>query len=210
MGNLPVQRVAPDFPFKTVGVDFAGPFYIINKRGRGARTIKAYLCLFICFRFKCLHLEAVSDLSKDGFLQAFRRFMSRRGKPAEVYCDNGRPLRSLTSPSLTDSNTSQLQRYARIEQIRQHFWQRWQREYVSELQQRSKWRTNSSKIQEGDLVLLMEDNLPPLCWKLARITRLFPGSDAVARVAEVRTPTGTYRRPLTKLCPLLTSDDMHS
>ncbi|CAH2105153.1 unnamed protein product [Euphydryas editha] len=293
MGNLPVQRVAPDFPFKTVGVDFAGPFYIINKRGRGARTIKAYLCLFICFRFKCLHLEAVSDLSKDGFLQAFRRFMSRRGKPAEQILDFateddikfifspthaphfggiweagvksakhhirrvmvnthltfeelgtlfaevdsilnsrplyplssnpndyrsltpghfliGRPLRSLTSPSLTDSNTSQLQRYARIEQIRQHFWQRWQREYVSELQQRSKWRTNSSKIQEGDLVLLMEDNLPPLCWKLARITRLFPGSDAVARVAEVRTPTGTYRRPLTKLCPLLTSDDMHS
>lgn len=53
MGNLPVQRVAPDFPFKTVGVDFAGPFYILNKRGRGARTIKAYLCLLICFRFKC-------------------------------------------------------------------------------------------------------------------------------------------------------------
>ncbi|CAH2094647.1 unnamed protein product [Euphydryas editha] len=34
--------------------------------------------------------EAVSDLSKDGFLQAFRRFISRRGKPAEVYCDNGK------------------------------------------------------------------------------------------------------------------------
>ncbi|CAH2108901.1 unnamed protein product [Euphydryas editha] len=67
-------------------------------------------------------IQAVSDLSKDGFLQAFRRFISRRGKPAEVYCDN----------------------------------------------------------------------------------------DAVARVAEVRTPTGTYRRPLTKLCPLLTGDDMHS
>ncbi|CAH2088002.1 unnamed protein product [Euphydryas editha] len=42
------------------------------------------------FKFKCLHLEAVSDLSKDGFLQAFRRFISRRGKPAEVYCDNGK------------------------------------------------------------------------------------------------------------------------
>lgn len=316
MGNLPVQRVTPDFPFKTVGVDFAGPFYILNKRGRGARTIKAYLCLFICFRFKCLHLEAVSDLSKEGFLQAFRRFISRRGKPIEVYCDNGknfvaaakeigtflktnkqqildfateddikfifspthaphfggiweagvksakhhirrvmgnthltfeelgtlfaeveailnsrplyplssnpndyrsltpghfligRPLRSLNSPSLLNFNTSQLQRYARIEQIRQHFWQRWQKEYVSELQQRSKWRTNSSKLQEGDLVLLIEDNLPPLCWKLARISRLFPGSDAVARVAEVRTCTGTYRRPLTKLCPLLTGDDM--
>lgn len=43
MVNLPVQRVAPDFLFKTVG-----SFYIINKRGRGAWTIKAYLCLFIC------------------------------------------------------------------------------------------------------------------------------------------------------------------
>jgi len=35
------------------------------------------------------YLEVVSDLSTDAFLNAFKRFISRRGRPANVYSDNG-------------------------------------------------------------------------------------------------------------------------
>jgi transposase InsO family protein len=38
---------------------------------------------------KALHLELVSDLTTNAFIAALRRFMSRRGRPAQVYSDNG-------------------------------------------------------------------------------------------------------------------------
>lgn len=89
MGNLPPQRVNPGFPFEVTGTDFAGPFLIVNKKGRGARLIKCYLCVFVCFKTKAVHLELVSDLSTEAFILALRRFMSRRGKPREIFCDHG-------------------------------------------------------------------------------------------------------------------------
>lgn len=89
MGNLPSSRVIPSQPFHVTGVDFAGPFYITDRKGRGCRITKCYLCLFICFSTKALHLEVASDLSTDVFMLCLRRFISRRGKPLQLYCDNG-------------------------------------------------------------------------------------------------------------------------
>ncbi|CAG9137809.1 unnamed protein product [Plutella xylostella] len=119
----------------------------------------------------------------------------------------GRPLRSLPSPYVEEQNISPLRRYARLEQIRQHFWQRWQREYISELQQRSKWRTNHSSLQIGDLVLIQEDNTSPLNWALGRVSRLYPGADGISRVADLETLKGRIRRPFARLCPLPKGDD---
>jgi len=34
------------------------------------------------------HLEVVSDLTTDAFLNAFKHFISHRGKPSKVYSDN--------------------------------------------------------------------------------------------------------------------------
>lgn len=60
------------------------------------------------------------------------------------------------STPLTSCNESNLWRYARVEKIRQHFWQRWKREYICELQQRTKWRTNIATLNVGELVLVIE------------------------------------------------------
>lgn len=62
MGSLPVERLNPGFPFMYSGVDYAGPLYILNKKGRGAKLEKAYLCLFICLTTKALHLELVTSM----------------------------------------------------------------------------------------------------------------------------------------------------
>lgn len=83
MSNLPAQRITPDIPFLSIGLDFAGPFQLLNRKGRGATSIKCYLCLFICLSYKCIH-------SKDAFIMTLPRFISRRGKPAEIFCDNDR------------------------------------------------------------------------------------------------------------------------
>jgi len=88
MGDLPSERVTPTRPFLHCGVDFAGPIVTLINKGRGRKTNKSYIDLFICFSTKAIHLEAVSDLSTDAFLATLRRFIERRGCPQRIYSDN--------------------------------------------------------------------------------------------------------------------------
>lgn len=89
MASLPFSRTVLDRPFTRTGVDFAGPYDIKNYTGRACLITKGYVCLFVCFATRAIHLEAVSDLSTVTFLAAFARFVSRRGCPREMYSDNG-------------------------------------------------------------------------------------------------------------------------
>ena len=50
---------------------------------------KVYICLFTCAVSRAVHLEIVTDLTVECFLQAFRRFSSRRSLPRLVLSDNG-------------------------------------------------------------------------------------------------------------------------
>jgi len=88
MGNLPAHRVIPSRPSST-GVDFCGPIYIRGGKRRNSKHVKAYVAIFVCMATKAVHLEVVSDMTTDAFLNAFKRFISRRGKPADVFSDNG-------------------------------------------------------------------------------------------------------------------------
>ncbi|XP_076287382.1 uncharacterized protein LOC143212430 [Lasioglossum baleicum] len=89
MGNLPKSRVEETAAFTHTGVDFFGPFFIKEKKHRNRNSVKAYGCVFICMSVKAVHIEIVSDLTTEGFLGAFRRFIGRRAIPAHVYSDNG-------------------------------------------------------------------------------------------------------------------------
>jgi hypothetical protein len=88
MGNLPKSRVEPTRPFSISGVDYAGPIYIKECRGRSKRTVNAYICVFVCFSTKAVHLELVGDLTTQTFLNALKRFISRRGHVYHLYSDN--------------------------------------------------------------------------------------------------------------------------
>nr|CAI5839677.1 unnamed protein product [Callosobruchus analis] len=78
MGQLPKSRFACEFRFNVTGTDYAGPFLIKDERGRGAKLSKAYLCIFICFSVRAVHVELVTSLSTETFIMALRRFVSRR------------------------------------------------------------------------------------------------------------------------------------
>ncbi|XP_055590334.1 uncharacterized protein LOC129742461 [Uranotaenia lowii] len=89
IGQLPAQRVIPGRPFEVTGVDYAGPLYLKPAHFL-APALKAYICLFVCFTTKGVHIELASDLSTHTFLNALRRFIARRGKPAHLHSDNGK------------------------------------------------------------------------------------------------------------------------
>lgn len=83
----PVLGLLPHFHFQQL--DYAGPFFIKDKKGRGCKLVKCHVSLFVCFATKALHIEIVTDLTKDAFVSALRRFVSRRGLPSHMYSDNG-------------------------------------------------------------------------------------------------------------------------
>ncbi|XP_071579543.1 uncharacterized protein [Temnothorax nylanderi] len=89
MGQLPLTRVTPSRAFAHTGLDYAGPIILKTTKGRGAKTYKAWICVFVCLTTSAVHLEVVSDYSTEGFISTYRRFTSRRGVPASLTSDCG-------------------------------------------------------------------------------------------------------------------------
>ena len=88
MGDLPVERVKSDIPpFTHTGTDYFGPFYVT--RGRGRTQEKRYGVIFTCMSSRAMHLEVSNSLDADSFINALRRFISRRGPPVSLWSDNG-------------------------------------------------------------------------------------------------------------------------
>ncbi|XP_077560520.1 uncharacterized protein LOC144175312 [Haemaphysalis longicornis] len=83
-GLLPPERTTKAEPFEVVGIDFAGPLFVNEKD----KMVKVYIVLFTCAVTRAVHLELVTDMSTGTFIQAFRRFVSRRGLCRVVYSDN--------------------------------------------------------------------------------------------------------------------------
>ena len=88
-GTAVTSTLIPGPVSQTVGVDIAGPVY--NKHGhiRKPVIVKTYICIFVSFTVKVVHIEPVSDLTTETFVVALRRFIARRGKPSEIFSDNG-------------------------------------------------------------------------------------------------------------------------
>lgn len=314
MGDLPISRVKFDRAFLRSGVDYAGPITLKQHKGRGAKTYKGYLSIFVCMTTKAAHIEVVTDATAEGFLAAYRRFVSRRGKCTDLYSDNGknfvgaknemkelrnmlkgraenndliartlledgtnwhmippaaphmgglwealvkstkfhirrvigntiltyeemctlthqieailnsRPLCPLSSESfdpltpahfitghslvllpdhnLQESKTNTLSRWQLMQQMVQHFWSRWNNEYLTTLNQRTKWKSNKANLKINDIVLIQGENLPPSKWLMGKIVKCYPGKDNISRVFDVKTQHGILQRPAVKLCIL--------
>lgn len=89
MGDLPNYRVEPAFPFQNTGVDYGGPIMIKMGGPRSKIMVKSWFSLFVCMTTKAVHLELVTSLSSASFKAALQRFISRRGRPKNMYSDNG-------------------------------------------------------------------------------------------------------------------------
>ena len=89
LGRLPADRLRRGPVFDKVGVDYAGP--ILVKSGYVCNPIitKTYVCIFVSFTVKAVHLEPVSDLTTEALLETLRRFIAQRGKPSVIWNDHG-------------------------------------------------------------------------------------------------------------------------
>ena len=119
----------------------------------------------------------------------------------------GQPLESLPDEAITYRSTSLLRRWHLCQSLVRHFWRRWSSEYLASLRRFAKWNKPVRNLQIGDVVILQEDNMLPAKWPLARVTAVHSGRDNLVRVVSVKTASGMYRRPVTKVALLLPSND---
>lgn len=120
----------------------------------------------------------------------------------------GRTFTSLPDPDVRDIKLNRLDRYQYLQRLNQQFWNRWSKDYLNSLQQRTKWKQTSKNIEIGAIVLIKEDNLPPFKWMLGRITGVQPGQDGIIRVVTIKCASGVLKRAISKLCilPMETRD----
>ncbi|TRY80244.1 hypothetical protein TCAL_13396, partial [Tigriopus californicus] len=84
-----------------------------------------------------------------------------------------------------------------------HFWQRLISEFLPQLHPRTKWNQEKPPLEEGNLVVLLEDQLPRGLWKIVVVDRVSQGGDGCVHQAWIRPCDGSIlKRPVSKLLPL--------
>lgn len=87
MADISSDRTQPTRAFQVIGIDYCGPFDIKPLVRTKVKT-KGYVLLITCFATRSTHVELVHDLTTTSFLNALRRFISRRGIPHKIWSDN--------------------------------------------------------------------------------------------------------------------------
>ncbi|XP_067209145.1 uncharacterized protein [Linepithema humile] len=117
----------------------------------------------------------------------------------------GSAMTAVPEPTL-NLPSNRLARWQLLQQIRDHFWDRWSKEYLHALVHRPKWWREAAGFELGRLYLIRNENTPPTRWPLARIVRTHPGEDGRVRVVTIRTAASELIRPITKLILLPSCD----
>ncbi|XP_055585122.1 uncharacterized protein LOC129737973 [Uranotaenia lowii] len=88
--------------------------------------------------------------------------------------------------------------YCRSQLLSDELWKRWLKEYLPSLNVRSKWIESNEPLKKDDLVFVTDD-LSRNSWIRGQIVDVIPGKDNQVRQVLVRTSSGVFRRPVTKL-----------
>jgi hypothetical protein len=90
---LPGRRTVPSYAFSHVGLDFAGPCEVLlEKHGPldEERFAKVWIMLITCMTSRAVHLEYVTRMTTDHFINALHRCIARRRHFTVVHCDNSK------------------------------------------------------------------------------------------------------------------------
>ena len=79
------------------------------------------------------------------------------------------------------------------------FWKRWLKEYLPTLMPSRKWHEKQENLRIGDIVLILDDNLPRNQWKKGIVIEVFPGTDGEVRIVNLKTAGGILTRAVRKL-----------
>ncbi|XP_075170124.1 uncharacterized protein LOC142242433 [Haematobia irritans] len=130
-----------------------------------------------------------------------------RGALIEVeYIINSRPLTFVSLESEDDEaitpNHLLLGSAKGHKAFADRFWKRWVKEYAPVITRRGKWFERQAPIVKGDVVLIVDENLPRNSWLKGIVLETIVARDGQVRRATVRTVNGILQRPASKLAIL--------
>ena len=86
-----------------------------------------------------------------------------------------------------ESETGLLRRSSYLTKLRIHFWNQWQREYLTDLREHHRGKKEGqNKVSIGDVVLIHEDNAKRSNWKMRKVVEQIVRKDGVVRDAKLR------------------------
>ena len=86
-----------------------------------------------------------------------------------------------------------------VQRIVDSFWKRWTRDVFPTLVPRKKWHVENRNVKVDDIVTVADMNAVRGKWAVGRVTKVYPGADGRVRNVTVKTATGEYSRPVTKI-----------
>lgn len=111
----------------------------------------------------------------------------------------GRPINMLPTCVFPTKSTTLYEAYKVRVNIENRFWEIFHKSHLQEIAHRSKWYAKQENLEKGDLVLLYEDNTPPLEWRKGVVVQASTDNKKDTRVVKVRTAYGEFERPIAKL-----------
>ena len=94
-------------------------------------------------------------------------------------------------------------RWAQVQFLSNQFWWRWVNEFMPNLTQRQKWFPPERNIQVGDVVPLEESMQQRSKLVLGRVLETYLDKHDIVKIALLKTPGSTMKRPIAKLCVIL-------
>ena len=91
-----------------------------------------------------------------------------------------------------------------LQNVKNHLWNRWEREYLTSLRQRYQANTRSTTghPNEGDIVLIKGDEKNRNKWKIEMVTKLICGKAKVVRGVKLQSGKATLERLVQLIYPL--------
>jgi hypothetical protein len=119
----------------------------------------------------------------------------------------GRPINTLMPLSFPTKVSSTFQSYKIKNLIEENFWKKFYKNHIFSIANRSKWFLKSNNLKTGDIVLMVDDQIPVLNWRPAIIKETHPDKHGVVRVVTLKTSNNhEFQRPVHKLVLLLSED----
>ena len=97
-------------------------------------------------------------------------------------------------------------RYRVVQYIADQFWRRCVVEYPCTLFTRRKWQKRRENLKCGDIVLISDASAARGDWPLGIIVNTYSDKHGVVRIVDVKSKSRILRRPVTKLCVIIKSD----
>ncbi|XP_026115567.1 uncharacterized protein LOC113094113 [Carassius auratus] len=114
----------------------------------------------------------------------------------------GRRDASLPQVVYQDSGVLSRRRWRHSQLLADHFWRHFIKYYLPSLQVRQKWKSEKRNLQIGDIVMIVDSQLPRALWPVGKITEVHPGADDRVRSATVQVEKRMYTRPVARLVKL--------